>query len=486
MVTIVDMLQEMADQRAQSLQFRPGEPPFLVVGDARVPMDLPALTARHIHRFFDQLLSEERRTDLQRNGQVDGEYVLDTGPTFQYRARLTENGPAIAFRGDWPLEAPASRRTEDAATVSTAIQTVGGEFEVADQTFDGLINAVIERHASDLILSAGRPARVRVSGDFWSVPWAVFDDEAILSPLGDLLTPERKARLAQTGSVDVAVEIQGAGGKSHRFRVNVFHQFDGLAAAWRPILDRVPSFETLGLPEGLPALAELPYGLVLMTGPTGSGKSTTLAAMIEHLNRTAQRHIVTLEDPIEYRFRDDQSMIHQREVGLHVDGFAQGLRAALREAPDVILVGEMRDLDTISAALTAAETGHLVLSTLHAGTSVQAVDRIIDVFPENQQQQVRAQLSDCLRAIVAQRLLPTPDQGRVPAVELVMVNLAVSTCIRDRRTHQLANIIVSGRSAGMIPFDLSLSQLVAQGRIDTETALRAARDPGVLQKTLEK
>lgn len=487
MVTIVDMLHEMAQQRAQSLQFRPGEPPFMVVRDARVTLDLPALTARHIHRFFDQLLSDERRSDLQRAGQVDGEYQIEEGHTFQYRARLTENGPAIAFRGDWPLDVPAESPPPiiDAAA-STVTAPTGGEFAVAEHTFDGLLHAVIEQRASDLILSAGRPARVRVAGDFWSVPWAVFDDEAILSPLGDLLTPKRQARLAESGSVDVAIEVQDATGKSHRFRVNVFRQFDGLAAAWRPILERVPSFHSLGLPESLSSLVELPYGLVLLTGPTGAGKSTTLASMIEHLNTTAQRHIITLEDPIEYRFRDQLSMIHQREVGMHVDGFAQGLRAALREAPDVILVGEMRDLDTISAALTAAETGHLVLSTLHAGTSVQAIDRIIDVFPENQQQQVRAQLSDCLRAIVAQRLLPTPSRDRVAAIELVMVNLAVSACIRDRRTHQLNNVIVSGRAAGMIPFDYSLSQLVAQGRIDPETALRAARDPGALQKTFEK
>jgi len=449
-------------------------------------MDLPALTARHIHRFFDQLLSEERRGELQRAGQVDGEYTMEDGTCFQYRARLTENGPAIAFRGDWPLEASAPPPAAAGGTPAPVTDTGESGFTVAEQTFEGLVHAVIEQHASDLILSSGRPARVRVAGDFWSIPWAVFDDETILGSLGAALTPEREARLAQTGSVDIALEMPGPKGKPHRFRVNAFRQFDGLAAAWRPILDKVPDFESLGLPHSLTSLAELPYGLVLMTGPTGSGKSTTLAAMIEHLNNTAQRHIVTLEDPIEYRFRDNLSMIHQREVGLHVDGFAQGLRAALREAPDVILVGEMRDLDTISAALTAAETGHLVLSTLHAGTSVQAIDRIIDVFPENQQQQVRAQLSDCLRAIVAQRLLPAPDHTRVAATELVMVNLAVSACIRDRRTHQLGNVIVSGRAAGMIPFDYSLSQLVANGRIDAETALRAARDPGALQKTLER
>jgi twitching motility protein PilT len=226
---------------------------------------------------------------------------------------------------------------------------------------------------------------------------------------------------------------------------------------------------------------------VLANGPAGSGKSTTLAALVGEINRTRAAHVITLEDPIEYLHSPVRSLVHQREVGLHVESFSSGLRAALRESPDVILVGEMRDLETISLALTAAETGHLVLSTLHSGTGAMAIDRIIDVFPDAQQMQVRIQLASVLRAVVTQRLLPTRQPGeRVPAVEVLRANYAIGALIRDSKTHQLATQLQLGRDDGMIALERSLVDLVRTGRITRETALVAARSPEDLQRWLKE
>ncbi|MCB9524888.1 MAG: PilT/PilU family type 4a pilus ATPase [Myxococcales bacterium] len=390
-----------------------------------------------------------------------------------YRARQTPNGPAVAFR---PGAAVAAAEPVAARAPAAPAAAAPGEWGWPTEDVDALLSAVVERRAADLLLSSGREARVRIMGGFERIPGAVFDDQRILAVFGDDFTAERRETLEHKGNVDLAYQLTHRG-RRHRFRVNVFRQMDGLAAAFRPIWDTVPTLQDLNLPPQLLELAEFPYGLVLMTGPTGSGKSTTLATLIEHLNRTWQRHIVTLEDPIEYVFSQGQSIVHQREVGHHVHSFATGLRAALREAPDVILVGEMRDLETIAAALTAAETGHLVLSTLHSGSAAQAIDRIIDIFPEHQQGQVRIQLADVLRAIVTQRLLPRADRpGRIPAIELVKVNYAFSNLIRDKRTHQFQTQIQTGRNEGMIPFDVSLVDWVRRGAVDPEVALRAARD----------
>ena len=234
-------------------------------------------------------------------------------------------------------------------------------------------------------------------------------------------------------------------------------------------------------------IQNIEHGLVLISGPTGSGKSTTVAALLDEINRRDRRHIVTLEDPVEYRFVDRLSMIHQREVGEHVDSFSTGLRAALREAPNIIFVGEMRDLETISAALTAAETGHLVVSTLHSGSCVQALERIIDVFPEQQQQQVRVQLAEVLKVVVTQRLLPrVSSQLRVPACEVLVITHAISNLIRERRTHQIQSSLQIGKSIGMLPFEHSLIRLIERGLITPETALTVVPDSKNIASYLEE
>jgi twitching motility protein PilT len=246
----------------------------------------------------------------------------------------------------------------------------------------------------------------------------------------------------------------------------------------------VPVIEELRLPARLSELTRFPHGLVIVTGPTGSGKSTTLAALIEDLNRRAAKHVITIEDPIEYEYRSERCLIHQREVGRHVDGFAAGLRAALRESPDVILVGEMRDRETAAAALTAAETGHLVLSTLHTGSAANAIDRIIDLFPGARQQQARLQLAHSLRAVLMQVLVPSSrgEPDRVPAYELLLVNGAISNQIREGKIHQIPDMILTGRNEGMVPLVRSLARLVQNGDVSFESAAALVDDPGQLRE----
>lgn len=287
--------------------------------------------------------------------------------------------------------------------------------------------------------------------------------------------------LNKVGEVDFSYSLQS----KYRFRVNAYRQRGTYSAALRLINSTVPSFEDLKLPSVIKDLAEKNSGLVLVTGPTGSGKSTTLASMINYINETRDRHIITLEDPIEYLFRHKKSVIEQREVGLDTLSFANALRASLREDPDVILVGEMRDYETISIALTAAETGHLVFSTLHTVGASSTVDRIIDVFPSNQQQQVRVQLAMTLQGIVSQQLLTRRDQlGRVAAIETMIANTAVRNNIREGKSHQMNNIIQTNAKAGMKMMDDALIDLCRQSLISREDAFARSIDPDYMMTVL--
>ncbi len=270
-----------------------------------------------------------------------------------------------------------------------------------------------------------------------------------------------------------------------RQRVNVFKQKGVRGVVLRMLNDVLPSFDTLGLPQIFKTIASQPRGMVLVTGPTGSGKTTTLAAMVDYINSTKQDHIITIEDPIEYLHNSKNCIVNQREVGVDVDNFSDALRSALREDPDVILVGEMRDLETISAAITAAETGHLVFGTLHTVGTAKTIDRLIDVFPPHQQQQIRTQLATVLRAVITQQLLPKKEgTGRLPAFEIMTVYDAISNLIRENKTFQINAIIQSNAKNGMILLDSYLAALVKQGAIDVETAMDRADDKQTLQKML--
>jgi twitching motility protein PilT len=320
-----------------------------------------------------------------------------------------------------------------------------------------------ERGGSDLHLSAGAAPLMRLHGQLTPVEDRVLSANEVHAMVAGILSEDQRRVFEEHRDLDFGLEIGGVA----RFRVNVFNQRSGEGAVFRVIPTQIRSCQELGLPEAAQALALRENGLVLVTGPTGSGKSTTLAAMIDLVNTTQKKHIITLEDPIEFVHRSRGCLVNQREIGSHTKSFAAALRAALREDPDVILVGEMRDLETISLALTAAETGHLVFATLHTKSAPKTVDRIVDAFPPAQQQQVRVQLAEALQGVVSQLLFPTKDnKGRVAAVEIMVATVAIRNLIREGKTHQMPSAIQTGTQVGMQSLEQALRTLVMQGRID--------------------
>lgn len=328
--------------------------------------------------------------------------------------------------------------------------------------------------ASDVHLTVGIPPKMRVNGKLITMDYPKLLPVDTLDVLISVMTEVQRERFEDRGEYDMSFSIPNCG----RFRVNAYKQRGSVAMAFRLVGTRVPSPEELGVPESVIDLYQRKRGLVLVTGPTGSGKSTTLAAIIDKINNNREAHVITLEDPIEYLHQHKMSMVNQREIGLDSDNYANALRAALREDPDVILVGEMRDLETISVAITAAETGHLVLSTLHTLGAASTVDRIIDVFPPHQQQQIRIQLSNVLEAVISQQLIPKADgSGRVAAFEVMHSNHAVRNLVREGKSHQLTSVMQTNRKIGMITMDEAIAQLYYEGKIDREMAIQFAQDP---------
>ena len=335
-------------------------------------------------------------------------------------------------------------------------------------SIDTLLERAATEDASDLHLTAGSPPLLRMRGRLAPIKdFPPFSGEETRELLYRILSTEQQKRLEIDRQIDFSYSVPGIA----RFRVNVYFQRDSLAAAFRLVPRLIKSAEELGLPDVLLQLATEPRGLVLVTGPTGSGKSTTLATMIDKINETRPLHIVTIEDPIEFLHQHKTSVVNQREVGADAKGFAEALRGALRQDPDVILVGEMRDLETISTALTAAETGHLVLATLHTQSAPSTIDRVIDVFPAAQQAQVRMQLAASLQGVVTQTLLPTADgRKRVPALEVLLPDDAVRNLVRQGKTEQIYSVMQTNTSRGMQTMEQSLSELVLSRQISRETA----------------
>lgn len=334
-----------------------------------------------------------------------------------------------------------------------------------------LVNIATEKKASDIHITVGIPPVLRINGQL------IYFNEEKLKPddtkalVYETLNEDLIRELEEKGEVDTSFSSPGIG----RYRVNAYKQRGSYGMALRIIPLEIPSVDDLGLPAVVKDLARLPRGLILVTGPTGSGKSTTLATMINQINNERRCHILTLEDPIEYLHRHNQSIVNQREIGTDSKSFANGLRAALRQDPDVILVGEMRDLETISIALTAAETGHLVLSTLHTNGAAKTIDRIIDVFPPHQQQQVRVQFSSAIQAIISQQLLPKADEsGRVAAFEVMVATTAIRNLVREDKIHQIDTAIQTGAKYQMQTMDASLLELYRKGLISKDTALTQA------------
>jgi len=333
-----------------------------------------------------------------------------------------------------------------------------------------LLITTIEKNASDLHITVGLPPMLRIDGSIHSMDakGSPLTREDLHESLYDILTEDQRKRIERDKEIDFALELKSAG----RFRVNVFHTRRGEGAAFRYIPSKIKTLGELGLPEEtLKQICDRKKGLILVTGPTGSGKSTTLAAMVDYINCTRYDHIITAEDPIEFVHEHKSCIVNQREVGTNTLSFANALRSALREDPDVILVGEMRDLETISLALTAAETGHLVFGTLHTMNAPKTIDRVIDVFPPQQQQQIRVMFAEAVAAVISQILFKKKDgQGRIAALEIMIASPAIRNLIREGKTHQISSIIQTSQKIGMLNMDQTLKNLVMNGKIDGKEA----------------
>lgn len=343
-----------------------------------------------------------------------------------------------------------------------------------------LILAATKKNASDVHLVCGEPPVFRIAGKLERQAEFPAMTRSKMEQMAAELAAEKLEELRKVGEIDASTTIAGV-----RVRINLFRQENGTSAAIRLLADKIPPLHTLGLPPKVAELCNLRQGFLLVTGETGSGKSTTLAAMIDRINHTRSEHVLTLEDPIEYQYVPDQCLFSQREIGRDTRTFAAALRAALREDPDVILVGELRDRETIETALMAAETGHLVFGTLHTGSAADTIDRIVGIFPEERQQQIRMQLSMTLRAVLSQQLLPDRAKGgRVCACELMMVNHAIQNLIREGKTPQINNAIATSAADGSITMDAALVKLYQNGRIRAQDVMEAARDFTAVQKQM--
>ena len=348
------------------------------------------------------------------------------------------------------------------------------------KSFIEIVHSALEQGASDLHLTVGLPPIYRIDGDLVDEGEERLTEEDVVSALHVLTNETQMRELKSAGEIDFAVTVDG----EIRMRCNAFHQQGHTALALRLLPLKVPTVEEMELTPIMVEQADKPRGLVLLTGPTGSGKSSTLAAMLDHINHTRRRHIITLENPIEFVYTPDKCIINQREIGDDTNSFAAGLRAALRQDPDVILVGEMRDLETISTAITAAETGHLVFGTLHTKSAANTIDRIIDVFPPAQQEQIRIQLADVLECVVAKALLPKVGGGRVPAYEVLVATPAVRSLIRQNKSFQITSTMQTGKRQGMQLLDDALAELVRKGQVKLEDALDVANEPNNLRNQL--
>ena len=342
-----------------------------------------------------------------------------------------------------------------------------------------ILSQAKEKGASDVHVTVGLPPKMRLNGKL--IPMEEFgkmlppDTFAIAQ---EIMSEKQLAKLDENGQHDMSFSIPGVG----RYRLNVFKQRGSVAMAFRVVASEIPSAQSLGIPEAVIELYKKKRGLVLVTGPTGSGKSTTLASIIDMINNNREAHVITLEDPIEFTYQHRMSIVNQREIGTDSNSYANALRAALREDPDVILVGEMRDLETISTAITAAETGHLVLSTVHTIGASNTVDRLIDVFPSHQQQQIRIQLASVLEAVISQQLIPAIDGvSRIAAFEVLHVNSAVRNLVREGKSHQLLTVMQTNRKLGMISMDDAILELYRAQKISREMAVQFAQDPETMQ-----
>ncbi|MCW2496927.1 type IV pilus twitching motility protein PilT [Jatrophihabitans sp.] len=361
------------------------------------------------------------------------------------------------------------------APVSHAVPATTPVRSDARDTLDQLLTEMVRAGGSDLHLTTGAPPSIRVHGDLGSLPgWEILTAETIAMLIRSIVSPEQWLRFETEQEYDFAYDVPGLS----RFRINLFQQRNAYGSVMRAIPHEIKPLDELGIPQQIERFAYLPRGLVLVTGPTGSGKTTTLASLLDLANRSRRDHIVTIEDPIEFLHEHKRCLVNQREVGVDTGSFSEALKRVLRQDPDIILVGELRDLETVSTAITAAETGHLVLATLHTQSAAQTIDRIIDIFPPHQQQEVRAQLSTALQGVVTQALVRRNDgTGRTVVCEVMFATSAIRNLIREGKNHQIPSFMQSSGADGMLTFDSHLAQRVHEGAVDYEQALELCHAP---------
>ncbi len=412
-------------------------------------------------RARDQLVAKQKAMQAVASADPVPEVAAPAAPR---AAMLVKAAPAAM-----PPLTSAPEPTRPAPQVQPAASVTASPSELHE-----LLRLGVARGASDVHIHAGTPLRLRLHGQFTLVNDQVIDAERSELLVYSALTPEQATLLRERGELDFAYEAPGLG----RFRVNLYRQQRGYDGVFRAIQAEVPTLDQLGMPQSLARFTNFHQGLVLVTGPANCGKSSTLAALVNLINEERREHILTVEDPVEFVHPAKRCAVNQRNVGAHTESFARALRAALREDPDVIVIGELRDLETISLALTAAETGHLVLGSLHTNSAIRTVNRLIGVFPAEQQDQIRNMVSESLRAVISQRLIPIKDgSGRLPAIEVLVNNKAVGNLIRENKTFQLFSMMQMGAAQGMCLLDDSISKLLATGAISREEALRNADDP---------
>ncbi len=462
MSAIRSLLRVMTLREAEAIVLEPGKVPSLRRRGMVEALAMPPLEAQQLAEFAAPLIDGKELP-------LTAAFADPDGGVYQCSFEKTAAGIKLVARIAKPAAKPAAPppvAKPTAPAPSIAAPVVHDHTETRHRLMRLLTEPVAiarERGASDIFCSTGQGVRLRVDGRFEPIEVAFDDTELAACVIG------------LGSNTDHSLEIDGT-----RLRVNAFDHLNGYALAARLIRTKVPTLAELSLPPELGSLIDQRDGLVLVCGPTGSGKSTTLAALLDVLDSRRAAHVITIEDPIEYRFTPRRCLIHQREIGQHIPTFAAGLRAALREAPDVILLGELRDHETIAAALTAAETGHLVLATLHAPNAAGAIDRMIDAFPDAQQRQIRWQLASVLRTVVTQYLLPRRDGGRAVAYEIVPVTPAVANIMRKGDLHTLPTAIQSGREAGMIPLERSLARLIDSGVVAPAAVKKIAADHDLL------
>jgi twitching motility protein PilT len=459
--TLDRFVEAMSKQQGEALVFKPGVAPELVVGGATRLVSSRVVTAEQIEQLLTEALGPGALGGLS-GGRGSFAYQGPFGAvTIQvaqaqggWHARVLPAGEGAI--GAAP-ERPAAREATKAGTPTGPVPT----------SIDELFGRMLDLKASDLHLKSGKLPYLRVDGSMLPIPGLPALPPAVLEALVQPIMPERnRAEFAESNDTDFAYDFAGRA----RMRCNVFRDLAGVGAVFRQIPNKILTSRELNLPKSVMDFCQLDKGLVVVTGPTGSGKSTTLAAMVDHINETRDDHLITIEDPVEFVHQDKRCLINHREVGAHTRGFKAALRAALREDPDIVLVGEMRDLETVAIAIETAETGHLVFGTLHTNTAASTIDRIIDQFPADRQAQVRTMLAESLKGVVAQTLLKRKGGGRVAALEILVVTPAISNLIREGKTFQVNSAIQTGRSLGMQTISDAMIELVKAGTVEPQEA----------------